>query len=354
MSEDYSTDLIQVLTIPEGVRTRPAMYFGSVDSTGLSQFVWELVANVIDLYLVDRATLVQVEIDGGTISVSDDGPGLPFDELSESAEGISRAEEYFTYFHTTRSQDNHAPHIHLISMGLGLSVLNSASSQVIVRSWRSGKLWEQRFARGKALGLAIILEEGEGRGTQLYVTPDPEIFGQAQLDLLSIRKTLLETSHLFSGLRIGWQAEWFHVPQEWGLAMLGEMWSGEAPDVQVRISDRMESFVGFRLAIRHGDVLIEVALIGEQQLLPSRRSSELTTPQIISWVNGSRTSEHGSHVAGLMDALGSVQWQPALSLIHVVMYDPAFAGPTRNQLDAPHIRQAVQEALRLPLLEHLS
>ncbi len=354
MSEDYSADLIQVLTIPEGVRRRPAMYFGSVGSAGLGQFVYELVANVIDLYLVDRATFVQVGIAGGTISVSDDGPGLPFDEPSAIEEGISRAEQYFTYPHTTRSQDNHAPHIHLISMGLGLSVLNAGSSQVHVRSWRSGKLWEQHFAKGKALCPAHILEQGEGRGTQLHFTPDPEIFGESQFDLLSIRKTLFETSHLFSGLRIGLQEEWFHVPKEWGLKMLGGMLQGELLYSQVTIYDRMKSVEGFHLAVRHTDVFIEVAIIGEQQPLPRRRPREFTASHMASWVNGARTCEHGSHVAGLKDALRRVHWQPELSLIHVVMYDPEFAGPTRNQLDAPHIRKAVREALRLPLLEHRS
>jgi DNA gyrase subunit B len=70
-------------------------------------------------------------------------------------------------------------------------------------------------------------------------------------------------------------------------------------------------------------------------------------------VNGIKTVEQGSHMQGFSQALKAVGWKPELSLIHVVMHDPKYAGPTRTKLDAPHIRKVVKNALQEPLRHHL-
>ncbi|NET49744.1 MAG: hypothetical protein F6K09_13710 [Merismopedia sp. SIO2A8] len=74
--------------------------------------------------------------------------------------------------------------------------------------------------------------------------------------------------------------------------------------------------------------------------------------QIVSWVNGAKTVCHGSHVDGALQAVEAIDWPPVLVLIHIVMHDPAWAGPTRSQLDAPHITEIVKEALREPLQQY--
>lgn len=321
------------------IRHRPSMYLGYGGVRGVEQLIYELVSNVLDFYLVNQATFVNVELDGATISVVDDGPGLPFDELSD-LEGVSLATKFLTSVHWTRSQDEHAPHVHMTKIGAGLAPVNATSVQLTVQSWRSGILWEQHFARGVAQGTETIVERGNGRGTRIEVVPDPEIFGQAKPRSGVIRRALFETVHLFSGLRTGFHEERFYAPK--GLQMLGFL-----------LVDPLSLFthpdtLPFHITLHHENVFMEVAIFMKVTIFGKRR---LPT-RIFSWVNGARTPEHGSHVEGLSQALKEVNWKPALSLIHIVMFDPEFAGPTRAKLNVPHIRKTIQNALHEPLRQY--
>jgi DNA gyrase subunit B len=103
--------------------------------------------------------------------------------------------------------------------------------------------------------------------------------------------------------------------------------------------------------VAHGlDIELEVAIFGDcddafyRPVPPSQH--------ICSWVNGARTVDQGSHVTGMLNTLEAVNWDPELMLIHVIMHDPAYAGPSRSQLDVPHVAQAVQAALQELLREH--
>ncbi len=142
-------EIIKSIQIIKNIRQRPGMYFGSVGSCGVEQFIYELVANVLDYHLADRASFVNVELDGAKILVVDDGPGLPFDEPSD-LDGVSLATKFLTNCHFARSEDNHAPHVHMSALGMGLTPLNACSAELKVQSWRSGILWEQNFVRGVA------------------------------------------------------------------------------------------------------------------------------------------------------------------------------------------------------------
>ncbi|GAC1483143.1 MAG: hypothetical protein NVS2B14_21540 [Chamaesiphon sp.] len=313
----------------KAIRLRPGMYFGSIGPRGIEQFVYELVANVLDAYLANQATFVNVDIDEATISVVDDGLGLPFDEASEQ-EGVSLAIQFLTCIHYTRSQDEHAPHVHMISSGIGLAPLNAASAKLTVQSWRSAVLWEQRFIRGLSQGSATIVKQGNSRGTRIEVTPDPEIFGQTQPRLHIIRRALFETAHLFSGLKIGFQEERFHAPK--GLQMLGFML------LDALSLNTGANTVPFHVTLEHENIFIEAAAFGDKR----------SRTYIVSWVNGARTPDSGSHVKGFLEALKEVRWHPVLCLIHVVMYEPKFAGPMRSKLDVPYIQKVIQDALHKP------
>ncbi|MBH8566291.1 hypothetical protein I8748_29745 [Nostoc sp. CENA67] len=309
----------------QAIRRRPGMYFGSTGDRGVEQFVYELVANVIDAFLVNQATFVNVEINEAIISVTDDGLGLPFDEPSDE-NGVSLATKFLTRIHWTGSHDEHAPHVHIISLGVGLACLNAASLQLNVQSWRSGALWEQRFIRGFAQDAARIIEQGNGRGTSIEVIPDPQLFGEAKPRLGVIRRALFETAHLYSGFKIGFNGERFHASQ--GLQMLGFM----LLDPLCLYNEPHTR--PFHITLHYENVFIEAAAFGKGR----------SQTQTFSWVNGAGTPEHGSHVEGFSQALEEVGWNPSLKLIHVIMYDPQFAGPTRNKLDVPYIQKVIQDA----------
>ncbi|AFY45690.1 ATP-binding protein [Nostoc sp. PCC 7107] len=310
---------------------RGGIYFGR-GVRGTEQFVYELVSNVLDAYLAHQATFVNVTLDGATISVVDDGPGLPFDEPSD-IEGVSLATKFLTSIHRTRSYNEHVPHVHMARLGVGLAPINATSIQLTVQSWRSGMLWEQSFNKGIAQGSAKIIEQGNGRGTKIEVTPDPELFRQTQPRVGIIRRALFDTAHLFAGLRIGLNEERFYAPQ--GLKMLGYIFLTRQTDANNE---------PFHVTLHHENILIEAAAFGDR----------FSPTQTFSWVNGARTPDDGSHVEGFSQALAEVNWKPALSLIHIVMYDPRFAGPTRDRLDVPHIKEVIQEALREPLSQYRS
>ncbi len=326
-SEYLSEELIKA------IRRRPGMYFGSVGAPGVEQFVYELVANVLDLYLINEATFVDVEVDGAAISVTDDGIGLPFDKPSDR-DGISLGTQLLTQIHFSRSSDGHIPHVHISTNGVGLAVINVASARLTVQSWRSGLLWEQNFAKGIALCPPTIIKRGIGRGTLIKVLPDPDIFAQTQPRLEVIRRTLFETVHLFPGFRIGLQQECFYAPR--GVVSLGYIL------LDSLFCWTTANSVPFHATLRYKNVLIDAAAFGDNQ---SRR-------RIFSWVNGTGTPDSGSHVEGFLQALKEVGWKPVLCLIHIVMYNPQFAGPMGTKLDVPYVREAVRDALCEPLRQY--
>ena len=125
MSE-YSADEIQVLTAAEHIRKRSGMYVGETDSPrGSEHVVDELVANTLDLFLAGEASNVAVTVEGARITVEDDGPGIPFDVPSMQP-GLSSAEVYLTQLHSGASAEGHAPHVHLVSLGVGLVIRQRA------------------------------------------------------------------------------------------------------------------------------------------------------------------------------------------------------------------------------------
>jgi DNA gyrase subunit B len=335
MPEDsYDAQQIQVISSIEGVRKRPGMYFGSIDSSGIELFIYELVANVLDAYLADMATFVSVDFDGNTITIVDDGQGLPFD-LPSDIVGMSLATKSLTTLHFTGTEDGHAPHVHVkYASGMGLAVLNAASSTMKIQSWRDGVRWEQRFCQGIALDAPTIVEHGNHRGTKIEITPDPDIFKGAKLRSNTIRWHLFETAHLVKGIEIRFGRERFYAPE--GLVQL-------LPFIDPDKSDLAANILPFHSTLKVEGVLIDAVACGQ---ISSKES------KIYSWVNGGVSESGGSHVDGFLTALDELVWNPAVVMIHVVMFDPEFAGPTKAKLDVPSIMELVRSTLIKPLQEY--
>jgi DNA gyrase subunit B len=321
----------------ESIRRRPGMYFGSTGSTGVEHFIYELVSNVLDLYLMHQATFVTVLLNEDIITVMDDGPGLPFNQASDTP-AITLATQFLTQVHWTASHDNHVPHVHMTTAGLGLAPVNIASSQFNVKSWRSGMLWEQNFARGMFQNEPIIIDRGNDLGTIIEVIPDAELFGESKPRHHVIRRALFEISHLFSGLKVGFNEEIFYAAH--GLKMLGHLY------LDYELSFLYSS--PFHYKAHHENIGIEIAIFGETQ------SQSQSQSQIHSWVNGARTPDHGTHVEGLIHVLQENQWKPVLILIHVILYDPQFAGPMKTRLNVPYVRDVFQTVLPKPLQDYCS
>ncbi len=354
--EEYDAGQIQVLTLPESLQKRPGMYFGSTGSPAIEQFIYELVSNVLDCYLSNTATFVKIAIDGDTIIVTDDGPGLPFEVPSDIAE-TSLATKFLTVFHSSGSADDHAPHIHVPnSFGCGLAILNAASSWLKVQSWRDGKRWEQQFTAGKPLNTPkIVAQASEAtdsasptKGTRIEIVPNSELFPGAQPRMGLVRWHLFETAHLVKGIKIIFQQEQFYAPQ--GLIQLLPFLHVDPAHLYFdRWNRRHLGTQTFHHTVKNNQVLIEVVAHDaiNDMILATAEIPQST--QIYSWVNGAMLPYGGSHVEGFLRALAEVNWQPKFLMIHVVMFNPEFAGPTKTKLVVPAISQIVYEALLQPL-----
>jgi DNA gyrase subunit B len=321
------------LTTREAIRKRPGMYLGDSGQGALQQMIEELVSNAIDQYLRGMAKQLAVTVrDDRGIEVSDDGPGMPFDEPSPGVHD-SRASFHLLELHRTPRVDEAAPHIHIhVRPGVGIAVVNHASLRLRCRSWRNGQRWEQSFTAGIADSAPRIIETGNGRGTTVLFYPDPDIVGAHTLDPGVLRASLWKAVHLFGGLEVRCGDERFHASNglmdylscvDSQVSWCAYNWRGRPP---------------FHWRGRHGDFYIDVAATGfsERDGRPCDWHS---------WVNGVASPLHGSHVEAFAALLQRHGWSPATVLLHVTAYDPRYANPTRDKLSTPAVGAAVEAAL---------
>jgi len=332
----------------EHIRKRPGMYIGGTKLQGLHHLPGELIGNSIDEFLRGRATRVAVSVNDGVVTVTDDGSGLPFDQPS-TQDADSLVCDYFTNFHRTPSVDSHAPHVHFHSpMGVGLVVVNALSEFMTVESWTDGKLYRQAYSRGAPTSSAEQSEgsdvepffpnaDGSKRGTRITYKADPEIFGERLTDGSYLRSRMFDAAHLHPGIVIELQNERFHAP-----GGLGDL---------VRFNSFSPTSGCFVLNTVHDEIAIHAAASGKQ---PKRfdEFAQANETQWTTWANGVQTAyskTSGTHQDAFDEALKSVGWQPRIAMIHVVMHEPKYAGPTKTKLDVPEKKQAMIDALTTAL-----
>ncbi len=299
------------------------MYIGEPTERGIEYLVLELVANSIDQYLAGEVTRVRVKLQkDGSITVIDDGAGLPFDVQGD--DGLSLAESWITSVHHTPTADYHSPHVHLNPHGIGLITVNALSSSMRVTSHRAGKLWEQRFSRGKALAPPMA-SPSRGRGTSITFTPDREIFEAFRARQEVLRRILFERAHIIPGIKLCLNQEAFYAPGGLGdyVKLVGEHQHACG-----------EPYRFLRIAHEQDGIRVEAAACGSAG-----------NCQWHSWCNGLSTDLHGAHVDGFKDVLRRMKWKPALAVIHVLMTRPLYAGPSRRKLHNPEVRGLVRRKI---------
>jgi DNA gyrase subunit B len=173
-----------------------------------------------------------------------------------------------------------------------------------------------------------VIERGIGKGTCLSFRLDREVFEVILPCRRTLRRLIFEAAHLFPGVILSLEQEVFHAPN--GLADLASLYYAQTPSLIAP----MPPLFSFRT--RCDEMEINVGVIGESTANPLFRS----------WANGSATPFHGTHVTGLRDAIRSAQWKPAVPMIHVIMNQPEFAGPTRGQLTNSFVRKTVRECVK--------
>lgn len=365
MAKSYTAKDITVLEGLEPVRQRPAMYIGTVGRDGYSHLVAEIVDNSVDEAMNGHATTVAVTLsaDRQTITVEDDGRGIPIDP--HPTHKLPAVTIILTTLHSG-GKFGHENYIHSGGLhGVGSSVVNALSEHLEVKVRRDGVEWGQSFARGKPTGKLEKVGKAKGTGTTVTFRPDPQIFGPTlRFDPEWVRTSLEDRAYVHKGVRFVWKDEATGQSEEFlqkeGIgALVGKL---IAKDGKNRTTPAQ--FELFKDG-KPGDPIgrLEVALTWTDGVSESLRS----------YVNGVRTSSGGTHEVGVGKAVAHAVREymathkkaaPAgikkieaedikegiVGVVSVFISDPQFLGQTKTKLNNPEVAPAA-EALVWPVLE---
>ncbi|MDA1231163.1 MAG: DNA topoisomerase IV subunit B [Planctomycetota bacterium] len=353
----YTGEDIEVLEGLEPVRRRPSMYIGGVDSRGLHHLLWEIADNSVDEFLAGECDRITVTLhkDGSSCTVHDNGRGIPVDKHPKMKK--STLEVILTTLHAggkfsdknyTRSGGLH---------GVGSSVVNALSSEMIATVHRDGFEWEQAFERGKPRGPVRKVKPFRGRGTSIFFRPDDDIFRRTLFNGETIRQHLEDISYIHGGLTIVFHDEAKKETHEL-----------HHPDGIVAYIEKITTDAGkkpaheqlFSAAKDDKDAKVEVVL----------RWTDSTEENIRSYVNGIRTHAGGTHENGLkagvvkavrnyMEVHGYKPRGVTISaediregmvcVLSIFLGDPMFQGQTKERLNNPETASTVDGVVRAAL-----
>ena len=350
MSAEYGADQIQILEGLEAVRKRPGMYIGSTSSRGLHHLVYEIVDNAVDEALAGYCGSIDVQInEDNSITVKDDGRGIPVDIQKKA--GIPAVEVVFTILHAGGKFGGGGYKVSGGLHGVGASVVNALSEWLEVEVRKEGKVYKQRYERGKTMYPLKVVGECslEEHGTTVKFLPDKEIFEETVYDYDILKIRLRETAFLTKGLKITLRDDredkkekTFHY--EGGIK--------EFVTYLNRSNAALYDQVIYCEGVRDG-VTVEVAM----------QHNDSYTENIYSFVNNINTPEGGTHLTGFKNALTKTlndygrknkilkDSEPALSgediregitvIISVKIGEPQFEGQTKQKRGNSEARGAV-------------
>ena len=352
---EYGADQIQILEGLEAVRKRPGMYIGSTSSRGLHHLVYEIVDNAVDEALAGFCTEIQVIINqDNSITVIDNGRGIPVG-INHKA-GIPAVEVVFTILHAGGKFGGGGYKVSGGLHGVGASVVNALSTWLEVTICREGKVYQQRYERGKTMyPLKIVGEcDPEQTGTKVVFLPDSEVFEETVYDYDILKQRLREMAFLTKGLKIilkdsreGMEREKiFHY--EGGIREFVSYLnrSKEALYPEIIYCEGQQNGVSVEVAMQHNDSYTE---------------------NCYGFVNNINTPEGGTHIVGFRNALTKTfndyarknkllkESEPNLSgddiregltaIVSVKIEEPQFEGQTKQKLGNSEARGAVDNVV---------
>ena len=350
MGSEYSADQIQILEGLEAVRKRPGMYIGSTSVRGLHHLVYEIVDNSVDEALAGYCSHIEVQINAdNSITVQDDGRGIPVDIQKKA--GLPAVEVVFTILHAGGKFGGGGYKVSGGLHGVGASVVNALSEWLEVEICRDGKVYKQRYERGKTMYPLKVVGEcaPDKHGTRVVFLPDKEIFEETVYDYDTLKVRLRETAFLTKNLKITLRDD-REVKHEKTFHYEGGI--KEFVTYLNRSNEKLYEPVIYCEGIKD-KVFVEVAM----------QHNDSYTENIYTFVNNINTPEGGTHLAGFKSALTKTfndyakknkllkENEPALSgediregltaIISVMIEEPQFEGQTKQKLGNSEARAAV-------------
>jgi len=354
----YRGSDIEVLEGLEAVRRRPAMFIGDSDSRGLHHLLWEIVDNSVDEFLAGEADRVTVTLhkDGSSLTITDNGRGIPVDKHPKMKK--SALEVILTTLHAGGkfSDKNYARSGGL--HGVGSSVVNAVSSELVATVHRDGYEWEQRYKRGKPTTPVKKVKRFRGHGTKIFFRPDPTIFRRVHYNRDIIRQHLEDISYIHGGLKIAFidekKGETLELSHPEGIsAYLAKLTQEEK---KTPVHEQLFS-------AEKDDEKTRVELILQW--------TDATDEQTRSYVNGIRTHAGGTHESGFRSGIVKAvknyidvhnikhkgvtltaddMREGIVAILSVFHHDPMFQGQTKERLNNPEMNSTVEGIVR-PSLE---
>jgi len=355
---NYTAKDITVLEGLEPVRKRPGMYIGGVGTAGLHHLVWEVLDNAVDEAMNGFASNIVVTLhkDGNSITVADDGRGIPVDK--HPATKKSALEVIFTVLHAggkfEKGNYKTAGGLH----GVGASVVNALSSELVATVKRDGSQWEMTFKRGKPTGPIKKVGAARGSGTIVYFHPDSTIFPKIEFEAALIKERLEIVSYIHKGVRVTFENE-----------------AEGTKDVfqhQEGLSDFLKSIVAARSSKPVHDAPFLLERESGPRLDLVLQWTESTEEHVRSYVNGIPTGSGGTHDNGLRAGIGKAVRnyiethtlspkgvtltaedirEGLTGVLSLFIEEPQFQGQTKDRLNNPEVLSSVDSAVR-PALEH--
>ena len=352
-AQEYGADQIQILEGLEAVRKRPGMYIGSTSSKGLHHLVYEIVDNAVDEALAGFCNTVEVYInEDNSITVRDNGRGIPVG--INKKKGIPAVEVVFTILHAGGKFGGGGYKVSGGLHGVGASVVNALSTWLEVDIFHEGKIYRQRYERGKVMYPLKIVGDTDKRGTEVRFLPDPTIFEETVFDFAVLKQRLREMAFLTKDLKIVLTDR--RPEEEVSMTFHYEGGIREYVEYLNKSKEVLYSDVIYCEG-KKGDVFVEVAL----------QHNDSYNEGVYSFVNNITTPEGGTHLAGFRSALtktfndyarknkllkdneqnltGDDIREGLVAIVSIKIPEPQFEGQTKQKLGNSEARGAVDSVV---------